>query len=176
MNPKSEQPIELTLEKSPSGTWKVPVSPGRRLKPWQRLWIATGTIYLLMLAGSCFMLMPDRQSIERKMIFSVTEEVRRYDGMAFAGESPQKIFEIARSRGYGSWIAETRSRYRIGREGDAGFARIENNYRDAVTDLPMKRALGILFCVVAWVVPMALLYAGGFAVDWIKRGVRDIQG
>ena len=119
--------------------------------------------------------MPDRESIERRMVFSVTEEVRRYDGMAFAGESPRNVFENARREGYVSWIAATRTRYRIGPEGNAGFDRIDKNYQDALSDLPMKRTVGVLVCIVAWLFPMAFLYAIGSVVEWIKRGARGIR-
>lgn len=177
MTPMNESPINVTLKKSPSGTWEAPGPPGRRrrLKPWQRLWIASGLIYLLLLAGSYYTLMPDREGIERRMVFSVTEEVRRYDGMAFAGESPRGIFDTARRQGYASWIAATRTKYRIGPEGNPGFERLEKNYRDALSDLPLKRTVGVLVCVVAWLVPMAALYAIGSVVEWIKRGARGIR-
>lgn len=171
----NESPINATLKKSPSGTWEVPESPRRRLKPWQRLWIVSGIIYLLLLAGSYYLLLPDRESIERHMIFSVTEEVRLYDGMAFAGESPRNIFENVRRQGYASWIAATRTRYRIGREGNAGFDRIEKNYQEAVSDLPVKRTVGVLVCVVAWLFPMGGLYTIGSVVEWIRRGARGIR-
>lgn len=176
MTTKNNSPIEVTLEQSSSGTWTIPESPRRQFKPWQRLWLVTGILYLLLLAGSYHMLMPDQETIERRMVFSVTEEVKRYDGMAFAGESPRKIFEIARTQGYAAWVAETRSKYRIGFEGNGGFDRIEKNYREAISDLPVKRTVGILICIAAWIVPMAVLYSIGFVVDWIKRGVRGIKG
>ncbi|MDD2900222.1 MAG: hypothetical protein PHI31_16115 [Desulfuromonadaceae bacterium] len=153
----------------------MPTLPKRLLKPWHRLWIITGIIYLLVLAGIFQVLMPNQESIERKMVFSVTEEVRRYDGMAFAGESPRKIFEVARSKGYSNWIEQVRSNYRIGSEGDTGFNKIERNYREAVSNLPIKRTVGILICLVAWLMPMAVFYIFGFVVDWIKSGVRVIQ-
>lgn len=173
---KNESPIEVTLEKSSTGTWSVPETPKRQLQPWQRLWFAAGAIYLVILAGSYYMLMPNQERIERKMVFSVTEEVKRYDGMAFAGESPKRIFESARSQGYAAWIAEARSRYKIGPEGTVEFARIEQNYQDAIYDLPAKRNLGVMICFVAWLMPMSLLYAIGLVVDWIKRGARALQG
>ena len=116
--------------------------------------------------------MPNQESIERRMVFSVTEEVSRYDGMAFAGESPRKTFEIAQSQGYYPWIAQLRSKYRIGREGNAGFDRIEKEYREAISDLPVKHTIGVMLCVVAWLAPMAAFYAIGIVIDWIKRGVR----
>jgi hypothetical protein len=172
MIPKSESPIEVTLEKSSSGTWEASKSPKRKFRPWQRLWLVTGIIYLLMLAGSYYLLMPDQESIERRMVLSVTEEVCRYDGMAFAGESPRKIFEIARTQGYAAWIAAIRSRYHIGPEGNTGFEKIEHEYREAISTLPVKQALGVLLCIVAWLLPMTVLYAIGFVVDWIKRGAR----
>lgn len=118
------------------------------------------------------MLMPNLERIERKMVFSVTEEVRRYDGMAFAGESPRKVFKIARSQGYAPWIASVRSTYRIGPEGNAGFDNIEQAYRDAISALPTKRNLGVMICFVAWLMPMSVLYAIGLVIDWIKRGSR----
>jgi len=109
------------------------------------------------------------------MVFSVTEEVKRYDGMAFAGESPRKIYEIARSQGYHAWITAIRSRYHIGPEGNTGFERIDQEYRAALSDLPMKRAFGLLFCAAFWLVPMAVLYSIGFVIDWIERGANEIR-
>lgn len=176
MIPTSKSPIDVHLNKSSSGIWKSPEPGKRHFKSWQRLWIVSGIIYLLMLAGSCYLLIPDQESIERRMVYSVTEEVRRYDGMAYAGESPRKIFEIARSEGYSDWIAHVRSRYRIGPEGNAGFEKIEKDYREAVSALPAKRMFGLLICIVAWIAPMAVLYAIGYVVDWIKRGAGEIQG
>lgn len=154
----------------------MPEAPKRQVKPWQRLWLVTAIIYLLMLAGCYYVIMPNQESIERKMVFAVTEEVRRYDRMAFAGESPRKVFEMARSQGYSAWIAQIRSRHQIGPEGNDGFAKIEKSYQEAISDLPVKRAIGVLLCLVAWLVPMAALYGAGFVMDWIKRGVRGTQG
>jgi hypothetical protein len=176
MNTKIDNPTEVTLEKSTAGVWAAPVAPSRQLKPWQRLWVVTGVVYLLMLAGTFYMLMPTRESIERQMIFSVTEEVRRYDGLAFIGESPRKIFETARTQGYSAWIASVRSKYRIGAEGNAGFRRIGEDCRDALSDLPAKRNLGVLICFVAWLIPMSGFYAIGAGMDWIKRGSRAVKG
>ena len=167
--------MEVTLEKSSSGTWKAPESPKRQFKPWQRLWIATAIIYLLMLAGTYHVIMPNQESIDRKMVFAVTEEVRRYDRMAFAGESPRNVFEIARSQGYTAWITLIRSKYQIGPEGNEGFDRIEKSYREAISDLPVKQTIGVFICLVAWLVPMGALYAAGFVVDWIRRGTRSIK-
>ena len=169
---KSKPPIDVTLNKSESGTWKISKAPKLPYKPWQRLWFVTGIIYLLILAGSYHLLMPSQESIERRMVFSVTEEVSRYDGMAFAGEAPRKTFEIAQSQGYYPWIAQLCSKYRIGPEGNAGFDRIEKEYREAITVLPVKHTIGVVLCIVAWLVPMAAFYAIGFVIDWIKRGVR----
>jgi hypothetical protein len=110
------------------------------------------------------------------MVISVIEEVHRYDGMAFASESPQKIIETARSVGFSAWKAQLRSKYRIGPEGNSGFNRIDNSYQEAITDLPVKQTIGILIAVVAWLVPMTVLYALGFVVDWIKRGATGVKG
>ena len=176
MTPKNNAPVEVTLERSSSGTWRVPQSSRRHFKAWHRLWFVTGVIYLLLLAGGYRLLMPTQESIERQMVLSVTEEVKRFDGLAFAGESPQKIFEAARTQGFADWITATRSRYRIGREGDAGFAKIENTFRDSISDLPMKRIAGIFISAIIWLVPMALFFAVGFTIDWIKRGVGGNEG
>lgn len=170
MTPKSEHHVDLTLEKSPSGTWTAPEAPKRTLKPWQRLWIVSGIVYLLMLAGTYYLLVPVKERYERQMVAAVIEEVRRYDGMAFAGESPRKIFESAHSAGYGQWVKQLRSRYRIGTEGNAGFDKIEKTYREEISALPFKQLLGAVICIVAWMVPMALFYGIGAVVEWIRSG------
>jgi hypothetical protein len=172
----NKTPIEVTLEKSSSGTWIAPESSTRQLQPWQRIWFVTGIIYLLVLAGSYYMLLPNQESIERKMFFSITEEVKRFDGMAFAGESPKKILKDAKSLGYGNWVMRLQTKYQIGPEGRAGFERIVNDYRDAIVDLPAKRKLGVMICIVAWMIPMSLLYATGLVIDWIRRGSHPVQG
>jgi hypothetical protein len=153
----------------------VPGNPKGQIQPWQRLWFVAGVIWFLSLAGCYFMLMPNQQSIARKMVFSITEEVKRYEGMSFAGESPKKIFETAGSEGYAAWIAGVRIKYRIGSEGKTGFDRIEKEYRDALSDLPAKRNLGVMICFIAWMIPMSLLYAIGLIIDWIRRGTRAIK-
>lgn len=128
----------------------------------------------MILGGSFFLLMPTRESIERQMVFSITEEVKRYDGMAFAGESPRKVYEIARSQGYHAWITAIRSRYHISPEGNTGFEKIDQEYREALSDLPVKRTVGLLFCALFWLVPMAVLYSIGLVIDWINRGGNEI--
>jgi hypothetical protein len=175
MIPKKEVPIEVTLEQSSSGTWEAPESQKNQFKPWQRLWFATGVIYLLLLVGSYYVLIPTQESIERSMVFAVTEEVRRYDGLVFAGESPRKIYDIARSQGYAAWIAQIRSKYRIGKEGNAGFDTVEKGYQKELSALPRKRLFGLLLCVIAWVGPMSFMYLSGLLIDWIKRGKCGIQ-
>ena len=172
MSSTNNSPTDVTLEKSSSGSWEPPKPRRYRFSAWQRLWLVTGITYLLIISGSYYLLMPNEESIERQMVFSVTEEVKRFSGLAFAGESPRKTFETARSQGVGSWISSTRAKYYIGHEGDPGFAKIENTYRTAIIDLPTKQTVGILICALIWLVPMALFYAVGFVVDWIKRGVR----
>lgn len=166
---------DVTLDRQPDGSWQAPAasqSRSPRYRPWQRLWLVAGCIYLLMLAATCYVVIPTQERIERRMVFAVTEEVRRYDGMAFAGESPDAIFRRARTVGYADWIFQLRSKHRIGVEGDSGFNRIEREYQEKVSSLPTKHVVAILLCGIAWFVPMAILYGIGFTVDWIKRGVR----
>jgi len=158
---------DVNLQQSASGTWeKAPRY--KSLRPWQRLWIVTGVVYLLMLTGTYAVIMPDTERIEKDMVLAVMDEVKRYDGMAFAGASPRKIMEAARAQGYDTWISGARRQFHIGHEGDAGFARIDKEYRSALSGLPARRVKGILLCVVAWAVPMAFLYAMGLLGSWIR--------
>ena len=110
------------------------------------------------------------------MVLAVIDEVHRYDGMAFAAETPRAIIESARKLGYPAWIGQVRSTYRIGAEGNPGFNRIEMNYQEQLSDLPTRQTIGLLICMVAWIVPMGLLYAMGGVVEWIKHGARKIRG
>ena len=161
--------MNINLHKNGSGIWSLAHS-GHGLKSWQRLWLVMGVIYLLMLVATGWLLMPERRQVDKAMVFAVTEEVRRYDGLAFVGDSPEKIFEAARSQGYASWIARIRKTYRIGKEGDDGFGGIERDYRQAIESLTMKRLKLSGWLCIAWFVPMGLLYAGGGLVGWIKQG------
>jgi hypothetical protein len=161
--------MNVVLHKNGSGIWSR-VQSGHGLKSWQRLWLVTGVTYLLMLVAAGWLLMPEHRQVDKAMVFAVTEEVRRYDGLAFVGDSPEKIFEAARARGYAPWIARIRKAYSIGKEGDDGFGRIERDYRQALETLTTKRLKLTGWLCVAWVVPMGLLYAAGGLINWIKQG------
>lgn len=164
--------MNITLTRNSSGTWGM---PGRLsgLKAWQRLCVVWGVVYLLLILATGWLLIPTRDRIDREMVFAVTEEVSKYEGLVFAGDSPEKIFETARAQGYSEWIAGLRKRYRIGAEGNAGFDRIEKGYRREIDNLAFKRLKLSVGLVMAWLLPMAALYAMGCAVDWINRGRRD---
>lgn len=107
------------------------------------------------------------------MVFAVTEEVKRYDGLAFAGEPPSVIFQAAQKEGYERWIAKVRQRYRIGRSGDAGFRGIERLYRAEVNGLPARRFKVAFNLFAAWLLPVAMLYICGTVIDWIRGGDRE---
>ncbi|HEX9079250.1 MAG TPA: hypothetical protein VF795_06660 [Desulfuromonadaceae bacterium] len=161
--------MSITLHKDGSGTWSAQ-GKTKGLKAWQRLWIVACITHLLLIIAAGYLLMPTRERIEREMVFAVTGEVGKYEGMVFAGDPPEKIFETARSQGYGAWIAGLRKRYRIGAEGDAGFDRIERNYRRDMEGLTRKRLRLSAWLAVAWLAPMGALYLMGWTVDWINRG------
>jgi hypothetical protein len=161
--------MNITLDKNRSGTWSLPENV-KNLKGWQRLWVATGLTYLLLIIVTGCVLMPTRERLDRDMVFAIAEEVRKYEGLVFAGESPDKIFESARRSGYAAWIAGLRANYRIGAEGDNGFTIIKKNYLQAVDSLPLKRLSMIGLLLVAWIVPMGGLYAMGYVIEWINQG------
>lgn len=161
--------MSIILKKNRSGSWGL-AEKAHGLKAWQRLWIASALIYFLLVVAGGWLLMPTRGRIERDMVFAVTEEVRKYEGLVFAGSSPEKIFEAARAEGYSAWITGLRKKSGIGREGDAGFARIENEYRRDIETLPLRRLRLSALLFLAWVGPMAGFYAAGCLVDWINRG------
>jgi hypothetical protein len=165
--------MQLTLKKDSTGAWgRQTAGSGkpRRFRAWQRLLVATGVLYLLLLIAAGFLLMPDRDHIERSMIFAVTEETKRYDGLAFAGEAPSTIFDQARNQGFQSWISQVRRKYQIDKNGDAGFAAIDRRYRQELSDLPAKRLSVVVWLLAAWLVPMLFVYLTGLLLAWIKRG------
>lgn len=155
------------LGRHPSDTCRRSKSP---LKGWQRLWIATGGLYLLLVIATGLVLMPNRGQIDKAMVSAVIEEVRKHQGLAFMGESPEKTFETARKLGLAPWAAKVRKTYRIGREGDAGFGRIDKEHSAAIQSLQQERLRLSAWLCAAWFLPMVLLYAMGSLVDWIRRG------
>lgn len=140
------------------------------LKGWQRLWVATGFLYLLLIVVAGFVLMPNRRQIDKAMVTAVIEEVRKYQGLAFMGESPEKTFERAQKLGLAPWVVKVRKTYRIGKEGNAGFGRIDEMHSEAINALQHERLKLSAWLFAAWIIPMVVLYAMGALVDWISRG------
>ncbi len=143
----------------------MPGPSDQRPTPWHRFIRMVAAIYLLLLAGTFLLLVPNQERIQRNMVFAVTEETRRYDGLAFAGESPRKIFEEARSQGFDAWIAHVRSTFKIGPEGDSGFTAIGHEYERALSSLPFQQFGGVALVLL-------LFFAPGALFRLLKRKIR----
>ena len=155
---KEDSPQEIVLKKSATGDWSVPHDNGSppAPTPWQRFMRGVAALYLLLLAGAFLLLVPNQERIERTMVFAVTEEAKRYEGLAFAGESPRKIFDEANSRGFAPWIAHVRSTFKIGPEGDSGFAAIERDYNRSLSALPFQQVGSVVLTLLLFFAPAAL--------------------
>lgn len=167
--------MAIKLEKNPSGTWETPRRRRFVLFPsgltrLQRLWIAVAVVYLTLIVAAGWLLMPDRGRAERAMVFAVTEEARKYDGLAFVAESPSGIYEIARREGFDNWIAGVRKKYRIGAGADPDFAAIRKQYLKDLDSLGTRQTIVALLLGIAWAGPMAVFYAAVRVMDWINRG------
>jgi hypothetical protein len=170
--------MEIDLEKNPYGGWERPKR--RRLRTFlsgltrlQRLWLVAAAVYLALLVVTGFLLMPDRGQVERAMAFAVTEEVRRYDGLAFVAESPSGIYEAARREGFDNWIAGVRKKHGIGTEADPDFARIREKYLHDLHSLGDRQMKLLVLLALAWAGPMAALYGAVRVMEWINRGGRE---
>lgn len=170
--------MEIDLRNNPDGSWE---HPKRRrfgaylsgLTRLMRLWLVTAVVYLILVVVAGIFLMPKRGQAERAWVFAVTEEVRKYDGLAFVAESPSRIYQAARREGVDRWIASLRKRHRIGTEADPDFARMREKYlRDLISlgDRQMKLLVLLAF---AWAGPVAALYGAVRVMEWIYRGKRS---
>lgn len=169
--------MEIDLEKNSYGGWERPKRRRlgtflSRLTRLQRLWLVAAAVYLVLLAVTGVLLMPDRGQAERAMVFAVTEEVRRYNGLAFVAESPSGVFEAARREGFDRWIAKVRRKHRIGADADRDFARIREKYLRDLDSLGDRQSALLLLLALAWAGPMAALYAAVRVMDWIVGGGR----
>jgi len=170
--------MAIDMKKSPTGVWE---NPRRRrffafpsgLTRLQRHWIAVAAAWLALVAATGYVLMPDRIQVERAMVFAVTEEVRRYDGLAFVAESPSGIYEAARNEGFDRWIAKVRKKHGIGVDADRDFVRIRDTYLRDMDRLGDRQSALLLLLALAWAGPVAALYAAVRVMDWISRGGRE---
>lgn len=167
--------MTINLHKNRSGAWELPqkrnffrFSPG--LTRLRRLCVVVGVVHLSLVAVTGYVLMPDRGKAERDMVFAVTEEVRKYDGLAFVAESPGGIYEVARREGFDRWIAGVRGKYRIGRVADRNFDGIRKKYLQDIDSLGERQMRLVLLLALAWVAPMAALYAAVCVLEWVCRG------
>ncbi len=167
--------MDINLEKGPSGTWETRKKRSfslfqPRLTRLRCLWVAAAIAWLALMAAAGYVLMPDRGDAERALVFAVTEEVRRYDGLAFVAESPSGIFDAARGEGFDRWIANVRGKHRVGPDADRDFARIRERYLRDLESLPNRQSALLFLLGLAWVVPMAALYAAVRVMEWIVGG------
>jgi AcrR family transcriptional regulator len=170
--------MTINLRKNRSGAWEYPGKKGlfrssHGLTRLRRLCVVVGIVYLILIAVAGHVLMPNRVQEERAMVFAVTEEVRRYDGLAFVAESPSALYEAARREGFDSWIARVRRTYRIGPGADRDFEEIRKRYLQGIDSLGDRQKRLLYLLALAWVAPMAALYASACVMEWICRGRRE---
>ncbi len=170
--------MDIRMEKGSSGAWET--RKKRRFRLFsaglgrlRRLWVAVAVVWLVLVAVSGYILMPRREQVERAMVFEVTEEVRRYDGLAFVAESPRGIYESARREGFDHWIAAVRAKRRIGPDADPDFARIRENYLREMDTPPGRRFTLILLLALAWAGPTALFYMAVRIMEWVAGEGRE---
>ena len=140
-----------------------------KLNAWQRLWLATGVVYLLCILATCSVILPDSDQIGHEMVISVIDEVRKYDPFAYIGDAPRTIYDQARKEGYENWEKRLRKRYATASP-TPGFDRIEKAYSRADSDLPAARRKVCLMLALGWLLPMALLSVINRTARWIMAG------
>lgn len=165
--------VDIELEQHPSGSWEKPRrrSPGAffsGLTRLRRLFVVVAALHLGLVTVAGFLLMPTRVQAERAMVFAVTEEVRKYDGLAFVAESPAGIYQTARSEGFDNWIAGVRKKHRIGADADLDFMRLREKYRQDLGSLGHRQLKLLALLVLAWAGPMATVYAAVRVMEWIQ--------
>lgn len=169
--------MEIGLKKNSFGPWE---RPNRRslgtllsgLTRLMRLWLVTAVVYLILVVVSGLFLMPNRGQAERAWVFAVTQEIRKYDGLAFVAESPSEIHEAAQREGVDRWIASLRKKNRIGTEADPDFVRLREKYLLDLRSLGDRQLKLLVLLALAWAAPMAALFAAVRVLEWIKRGRR----
>lgn len=169
--------MEIDFKNNPSAPWDPPKRPKLRaflsgLTRLMRLWLVTAVVYLMLVIVAGVYLMPNRGQAERALVFAVTEEVRKYDGLAFIVESPSGIYEAARRARFDRWIAEVRQKYRIGANADPVFAQMWEKYQRDLSSLGDRQLKLLVMLALAWTVPMAVLFAAVQVMEWITRGRR----
>ena len=169
--------MEIDHKPNPYDPWE---RPNRRrigeflsgLTRLMRLWLVTAVVYLTLVVVAGISLMPNRGQAERALVFAVTEEVRKYDGLAFVAESPRGIYAAARRKGLDHLIAEVRKKHRIGSEADPVFARMREKYVSDLRSLGDRQLKLLILLAIAWAGPMAALFAAVRVMEWINRGRR----
>lgn len=141
-----------------------------RLNGWQRLWLVLSVIYLIVVIGFTFTLMPKASQYLSSRVYDTVRTIK--DNVAeLSLNTSLSTFEIREAYSDLSdeeFIQIIHKNYKDKVDFDA----IEKKYRNKMSRLPSVRAkfigLGLLF----WIGPIILIYILGISVGWIVKGFK----
>jgi len=144
----------------------------RRLNGWQRLWVILSALYLIGVIAVAMTLLPKQESLDDSRVYeSISAVVTHIEKTekASVSEGPYTI----RSKHYSDLSNEqVIDRLHSKWNGQVDFTKIEKDYKDKTSALPMERAKVGGFALLAWLIPVATVYVLGLAIGWIIRGFR----
>ncbi len=143
----------------------------KRLNGWHRLWLALSVIWLLAVAAFTIAFIPKASDYGSSRLYDSINAVNRH----LEREDPTRGQEAAwttRSKYSDLSDEEVLVRLHDKYKGKVDFQSIETEYRRKIARLPTERTEVVGIALLAWLVPVTVVYALGLTLAWIIRGFR----
>jgi hypothetical protein len=153
-----------------------------KLGGWHRLWVVIAFLYLVILMGVAWSTRPEPASIPHQAAFyaHLPPEVQSRILNSQIDPTKERIFIQDAKNTSNAILVEMPNNHILVFRKDLAQSDAEASaraYWDSVESQASNERLGHFFYAAAWwVMPVALVYALGWAIGWVYRGFKSTKG
>jgi hypothetical protein len=138
-----------------------------KLNGWQRLWVVLSIIYFVIVAGFSFALWPAESNIENSWAYSLIDKTKDPNDYAY------QIRDAYKDISDKELIRRINAKYSSNQNYKEILNTINLKYQSELQSLWKEQFKAIAIALMAWLLPIAIVYLLGLSFGWIYKGFKN---
>ena len=138
-----------------------------KLNGWQRLWVVLSIIYFVIVVGFTFLLWSTESEIENSWVYSLIDKTKDPNDHSY------EIRDAYKDISDKELIRRINAKYSSNKDYKEILNTINLKYQSEVQSLWKKQFRAIAIALMAWLLPIAIVYLLGLCFGWIYKGFKN---
>jgi hypothetical protein len=138
-----------------------------KLNGWQRLWVVLSIIYFVIVVGFSFASWPTESNIENSWVYSLIDKTKDPNDYAY------QIRDAYQDISDKELIRRINAKYSSNQNYKEILNTINLKYQSELQSLWKEQFKTIAIALMAWLLPIAIVYLLGLSFGWIYKGFKN---